>query len=161
MPEPPLRAGGDSAIVRPVSRSLVPTDPKTRRPGQSETPAKPAALPGPLGVDMVDAPVRPALPARRRRQAAVALKHGLGQEAAPRVVAKGYGEIAEKILKLAFANDVRVRHDPDLVEVLAAVEVDCQIPIEAFAAVAEILSYVYEANGQLPPSPKGPGEDRR
>lgn len=91
----------------------------------------------------------PHLPARRRRQAAVALKHGLGQEAAPRVVAKGYGEVAEKILKLAFDNDVRVRHDPDLVEVLAAVEVDCEIPIEAFAAVAEILSYVYEANGLL------------
>jgi flagellar biosynthesis protein len=98
---------------------------------------------------MVDAAAtEPRLPARRRRQAAIALKHNLGQEAAPRVVAKGYGAVAEKILKLAFDNDVRVRHDPDLVEVLAAVEVDCEIPIEAFAAVAEILSYVYEANGK-------------
>ncbi|MBM3549043.1 MAG: flagellar protein FhlB [Alphaproteobacteria bacterium] len=88
------------------------------------------------------------MPARRRRQAAVALKHNLGQEAAPRVVAKGYGDVAEKILKLAFDNDVRVRHDPDLIEILAAVEVDCEIPIEAFAAVAEILSYVYQANAQ-------------
>lgn len=65
------------------------------------------------------------------------------------MVAKGYGEVAEKILKLAFDNDVRVRHDPDLIEILAAVEVDCEIPIEAFAAVAEILSYVYQANGQM------------
>ena len=140
-----------------MSRSLVPTDPKARHAGQSEAPpARPAApqkaLPGPIRVDLVEAPTRPVLPVRRRRQAAVALKHNLGQEAAPRVVAKGYGEIAEKILKLAFENDVKVRHDPDLVEVLAAVEVDCQIPIEAFAAVAEILSYVYEANGQLPPT---------
>jgi len=104
---------------------------------------------------MVDtAAAQPRIPARRRRQAAIALKHNLGQEAAPRVVAKGYGEVAEKILKLAFDNDVRVRHDPDLIEILAAVEVDCEIPIEAFAAVAEILSYVYQANGQLPPGDK-------
>lgn len=102
------------------------------------------------------AETKPQLPARRRRQAAIALKHKLGQEAAPRVVAKGYGAVAEKIMKLAFDNDVRVRHDPDLIEVLAAVEVDCQIPIEAFAAVAEILSYVYQANGQLPPGEKKP-----
>ncbi|NDC64711.1 MAG: flagellar protein FhlB [Planctomycetia bacterium] len=106
-------------------------------------------------MDVVDsAAAQPHLPARRRRQAAVALKHNLGQEAAPRVVAKGYGDVAEKILKLAFDNDVRVRHDPDLIEVLAAVEVDCEIPIEAFAAVAEILSYVYQANGQMRPVEK-------
>ena len=104
---------------------------------------------------MVDAAaVQPRLPARKRRQAAIALKHNLGQEAAPRVVAKGYGAVAEKIMKLAFENDVRVRHDPDLIEVLAAVEVDCEIPIEAFAAVAEILSYVYQANGRMPPVDK-------
>lgn len=106
-------------------------------------------------MDVVDsAAEQPRLPARKRRQAAIALKHNLGQEAAPRVVAKGYGDVAEKILKLAFDNDVRVRHDPDLMEVLAAVEVDCEIPIEAFAAVAEILSYVYQANGQMPPADK-------
>jgi flagellar biosynthesis protein len=104
---------------------------------------------------MVDtAAAEPRIPARRRRQAAVALKHKPGQEAAPRVVAKGYGAVAEKILKLAFDNDVRVRHDPDLIEILAAVEVDCEIPIEAFAAVAEILSYVYQANGQHPAGEK-------
>jgi flagellar biosynthesis protein len=140
--------------VLPVSRSPVPPDPDVRQP-----PSEPRALPPPVRVDMVDSPVAalaPLLPARRRRQAAVALKHGLGQEAAPRLVAKGYGEIAEKILRLAFENDIRVRHDPDLVEVLAAVEVDCQIPIEAFAAVAEILSYVYQANGQLPPGGSRP-----
>ncbi len=100
------------------------------------------------------AEAKPRLPARRRRQVAIALKHKLGQETAPHVVAKGYGAVADKIMKLAFANDVRVRHDPDLIEVLAAVEVDCQIPIEAFAAVAEILSYVYQANGQLPSGEK-------
>jgi flagellar biosynthesis protein len=88
-------------------------------------------------------------PKRLKRQAAVALSHDLGSEAAPRVVAKGYGKVAEQILELAFANNVKVREDPDLVAILSAVELDCEIPIEAFAAVAEILSYVYRENGKL------------
>ena len=43
-----------------------------------------------------------------------------------------------------------MREDADLAEVLTAIDVDSEIPIEAFAAVAEILSYVYRANaGQI------------
>ena len=65
----------------------------------------------------------------------------------PRVVASGHGAIAEQILELAFANDVKVREDADLAQILAAVDVDCEIPIEAIVAVAEILAHVYRANG--------------
>jgi flagellar biosynthesis protein len=90
-------------------------------------------------------------PKRHQRQFAVALGYELGSEEAPKVVAKGYGKLAEQILELAFANNVKVRQDPDLAQILSAVEVDCEIPIEAFAAVAEILSYVYQANGRLMP----------
>ncbi len=64
-------------------------------------------------------------------------------------IAKGYGEVAEQILKLAFQNDVKVRTDPDLAQILQVVEVDCEIPVQAFAAVAEILTYVYRMNGSL------------
>lgn len=84
--------------------------------------------------------------ASKDRQIAIALDHDAGTEDAPKVIAKGYGEVAEKILRLAFENDVKVRKDPDLAQILAAVEVDCEIPVEAFAAVAEILTYVYRAN---------------
>ena len=80
---------------------------------------------------------------------AIALSHDIDGDAAPTVVAKGYGEMAEKILDLAFHNDVKVRTDPDLAQILEVVEVGCEIPLEAFAAVAEILTYVYRANGQL------------
>ncbi len=45
---------------------------------------------------------------------------------------------------------MRVRADADLAEILAAVEVDSEIPLQALAAVAEILSYVYRANSQGP-----------
>ncbi len=87
--------------------------------------------------------------ARDTRQVAVAL-HYDGDEAPPKVVASGRGAVAEQILALAFANGVRVREDANLAEILAAVDVDAEIPLEAFAAVAEILAYVYRANGHWP-----------
>jgi flagellar biosynthesis protein len=68
---------------------------------------------------------------------------------APRVLATGRGAVAEQILELAFAHGVKVRQDADLVQILSAVDVDSEIPVEAFAAVAEILAYVYRANGQM------------
>lgn len=77
---------------------------------------------------------------------AVALSYDKKQNPAPRVVAKGKGYVAEQILQLAFANDVKVREDAELVEILNLVDVDSPIPLEAFAAVAEILNYVYRAN---------------
>jgi flagellar biosynthesis protein len=87
------------------------------------------------------------------RAIAIALSHEVTSGATPTVVAKGYGELAEKILRLAFENDVKVRSDPDLAQILSVVEVDCEIPVEAFAAVAEILTYVYRLNGSLAPGP--------
>ncbi len=91
---------------------------------------------------------------------AVALKHELGTPSLPRIVATGKGHVAEQILELAFANGVKVREDADLVQVLSAIDLDSDIPIEAIAAVAEILAHVYRANGTLPPDPDetGPGE---
>ena len=71
---------------------------------------------------------------------------------APKVTASGEGFLAERILQLAFDNDVPVRTDPDLVEIIAATEVGEEIPVEAFIAVAEILRYVYERNGAIPDS---------
>jgi flagellar biosynthesis protein len=74
---------------------------------------------------------------------AVALDFGLGEMAVPTVVAAGRGAVARQILDLAFAHGVKVREDADLVEILATLDVGDEIPIVAFAAVAEILSHVY------------------
>ena len=70
---------------------------------------------------------------------------------APRVVATGKGAVAEQILEVAFAHGVKVRTDPDLAQILSAVEEGSVIPVEAFVAVAEILAYVYRANNLVPP----------
>lgn len=84
-----------------------------------------------------------------RRQVAVAVQYdGVDSESAPRVVASGHGAVAEQILAIAFDKGVKVREDADLAELLAAVDLDEEIPVEAFAAVAEVLAYVYRANAR-------------
>ncbi len=80
---------------------------------------------------------------------AVAIENDRLRPDLPRVVATGQGALAEQILALAFANDVRVREDPDLTELLSAIDVDSPIPLAALTAVAEILVYVYRANERL------------
>ncbi len=84
------------------------------------------------------------------RSVAVALEYEPGGSALPRVVATGRGAVAEQILELAFANGIKVREDAELAQMLAAVDVDSEIPIEALVAVAEILARVYRANGETP-----------
>lgn len=79
---------------------------------------------------------------------AVAVGYDKKQDEAPRILASGRGEIAEQILAIAFANDIKVREDAALVEILEKLEVDSYIPLEAYAAVAEILTYVYRANNR-------------
>lgn len=86
-----------------------------------------------------------------KKQTAVALKDGTLEGKIPEVTAAGRGKIAEKILQLAFENNIKVRKDSALAEMLAKIEIDSPIPSEAFMAVAEILSYVYRANGQPNP----------
>jgi len=86
-----------------------------------------------------------------RRAAAVALKkYGIEESTLPRIVAAGYGKLAEQIVELAFKNGVKVREDAVLAQMLAAIEIDSDIPTEALVAVAEILAYVYQANGDYP-----------
>ena len=86
---------------------------------------------------------------KNSRQKAVALKQNRGRSDLPRITASGAGRNAEKILKIAFENDVKVRTDEDLVEILSAFDVDSYIPLEALQPVSEILSYLYNENIRL------------
>ena len=78
-------------------------------------------------------------------QVAVALDSDPSGRRAPKVIAKGRGAVADQILQIAFDRGVKVRSDADLAEILGAVELESEIPLEALAAVAEILSYVYRS----------------
>ncbi len=85
------------------------------------------------------------------RQTAVALKDGAKKGEIPVITAAGRGKIAEQILQLAHEQGIKVRTDADLAEILAKIELESPIPSEAFMAVAEVLSYVYRANGEPNP----------
>lgn len=94
-----------------------------------------------------------------KRQAAIALKDTGNKGELPAITASGKGTIAEKILRLAFDNDVKVRQDSALAEMLVEIDIDSPIPSEAFMAVAEILSYVYRADGKPNPFDVDPNDD--
>jgi flagellar biosynthetic protein FlhB len=78
----------------------------------------------------------------------VALKYDAGNMHAPRVIAKGQDFIALRIREIAIANGVPILERPPLARALyKLVEVGQEIPEQYYAAVAEILAYVYELNG--------------
>ena len=86
--------------------------------------------------------------AKQAPSLAVALKYDRGKDPAPRVVAKGKGTVAEQIIRVAIEHGVTVREDATLVDILEKLDLDAVIPLEAYAAVAEILNYVYKANAR-------------
>ena len=71
------------------------------------------------------------------------------QAAPPQVVAKGSGWLADKILELAREHGVPVREDRDLVALLSACDVGEGIEPEMYAAVAELLAWLYRCNQEL------------
>lgn len=81
-----------------------------------------------------------------KQSTAVAVRYDAQKEESPRVVATGKGLIAERILELAREHGVPIYQDPDLVELLARVELFDEIPPELYTAVAEVLVWVYKVN---------------
>ena len=78
------------------------------------------------------------------KKKAVALGYNRSQDNAPKVLANGAGEIANKIISLAKEHDIPIKEDPDLIEILSKVEVDQEIPPNLYKAVAEIFSFLYK-----------------
>jgi len=81
---------------------------------------------------------------------AAALRYAQHKEDAPRVVAKGRGKMAERIIALAQEHQVPLVEDRQLIQMLEALDVDTEIPAELYQAVAEVLVFVYRLN-QRPP----------
>ncbi|MCM8596745.1 EscU/YscU/HrcU family type III secretion system export apparatus switch protein [Accumulibacter sp.] len=89
-------------------------------------------------------PERPVEPLKN----AVALAYGEA-DAAPRVIAKGRGLLAEQIIARAHEHGVYVHESPELVSLLMQVDLDQRIPPQLYVAVAELLAWIYRLeNGQ-------------
>ncbi|MCC5792397.1 MAG: EscU/YscU/HrcU family type III secretion system export apparatus switch protein [Legionellaceae bacterium] len=85
---------------------------------------------------------------KQKKTQAIALKYdGTG---APRVTAKGEQAIAEQIIKIAEEYNIPLHHDPELTQLLAAVELQHEIPQELYVAVAQLLSFLYYITGKTP-----------
>lgn len=80
----------------------------------------------------------------RKKAAALNYDHALG--GAPKVVAKGRGKIAERIVEMARRNNVPMVEDRNLVQMLEALDLNTEIPTELYQAVAEVLVFVYRMN---------------
>jgi len=74
---------------------------------------------------------------------AVALKYDRSKDRAPRVTAKGKGEVANNIIKVAELHKLPIKKDEDLIELLSKVEIDREVPENLYKAVAELFSYIY------------------
>jgi len=78
------------------------------------------------------------------RRSAVALMYDqTSSDKAPRIVAKGYGLIAEMIVRRAREEGLFVHESPEMVSLLMQVDLDSQIPPLLYQAVAELLAWLY------------------
>jgi flagellar biosynthesis protein len=77
---------------------------------------------------------------------AVALKYDRKKDNAPRVIAKGRGEIAKKIIEVAQAHNVPLYEEKNLIQILEALDLETEIPPELYRAVAEVLAFIYRLN---------------
>ena len=80
---------------------------------------------------------------------AVALKYQAESDSAPKVVAKGKGDIAARIIAVAKEHGIPIHEDADLLEVLATLELDREIPAHLYLTVAEILAFIYRVNSSM------------
>jgi flagellar biosynthesis protein len=80
---------------------------------------------------------------------AVALKYKQGEDSAPKVIAKGSGWVAEKIIEIAREHNIPLHEDKNLIEILSTLDLNAEIPGELYKAVAEILAFIYKMSGRL------------
>ena len=76
------------------------------------------------------------------RPSAVAISYA-NKDMAPVIVAKGYGDIAESIIRRARESGLYVHASPDMVKLLMHVDLDAQIPPQLYLAVAELLAWLH------------------
>lgn len=82
------------------------------------------------------------------RKGAVALGYDSTKDTAPRVIAKGQGELAERIVDIAKENRIMIQEDPVLFDSLYRLETGEEIPAKLYQVVAELLAYVYKINNK-------------
>ena len=86
---------------------------------------------------------------KKQSSKAAAVSYDAGKDRAPRVVAKGSGNVADKIIEIARQHDIPMVKDESLVQVLEALDLNTEIPAELYRAVAEVLAFIYRLNSKI------------
>jgi flagellar biosynthesis protein len=86
---------------------------------------------------------------KKKSSKAVALTYDSEKDRAPRVAAKGSGNIADKIIDIAKQHDIPLYKDKNLVQVLEALDLETEIPPEFYQAIAEVLAFIYRLNKNM------------
>ncbi len=76
------------------------------------------------------------------------MRYDTESEKAPRVVAKGQGEVAERIMAIAAEHGIPLHEDKDLLRLLMVLDLDVEIPPHMYKALAEVLAHVYRVNAK-------------
>ncbi|CAG4905798.1 EscU/YscU/HrcU family type III secretion system export apparatus switch protein [Paraburkholderia saeva] len=80
---------------------------------------------------------------RNRKSAAALIYDANGGDASPRVIAKGYGLVADMIVQRAKEAGLYVHESPEMVSLLMQVDLDTRIPPQLYQAVAELLAWLH------------------
>jgi len=83
------------------------------------------------------------------RKKAAAIRYDDKQDKVPKLVAKGQGIIADKIIEKAKEHDIFIKEDRDLVEALSTLDLFDEIPDHLYKVVAMLLAELYRINGNL------------
>jgi len=87
-------------------------------------------------------------------KSAVSLQYHKEVNAAPKITAKGEGWVAERIIKMAQENNIPIREDKDLFNLLSGIDIGKEVPESLYKVVAELLAWVYQLNKNYPDSSK-------
>ena len=87
---------------------------------------------------------------QNEQRQAVALRYAAKKDVAPRLVTKGRGYLAEKIIELARLHNIPIRHDRKLLQILSRLDLTEEIPPEVYRVVAEILAFIYRLSNSPP-----------
>ena len=83
------------------------------------------------------------------RKTAVALDYGRETPSAPKVVAKGHGLVAQRIVEIGEEHGVVIEANPELAEALSHVALEQTIPEELYRAVAEVIGFVFRTRAKM------------
>ncbi len=89
---------------------------------------------------------------------AVALGYDKAKDEAPRVIATGRGALAESLIKLANQHEIPIHKDHPLANALVKLELGATVPPELYAAVAEVLAFLWRLEQEK--AVHGWGEER-